>query len=340
MSHSINLSDIEHYPTVPTRMRRLLNTCRQIGFSAMTLPLILTCVLSGSCSWLKPPKSVVPGRVTAEPKKRKYDGLDNVLLVADGLLSGSEPDGEAGFDSLSRMGVRTVISVDGARPDIERVKARNMRYVHIPIGYDGIRPNKQLQLVKAIHDLPGPIYVHCHHGKHRGPAAAAFVAVALGAVDHKEALAFMQAAGTSSSYQGLYACVEQASPQSSETLDQAPADFPEIARVSGIISTMAGIDRAFDNLKSIRGVGSRTPPDHPDLVPLAEARRVVDLLSDLQLDPEVAVKPQDFFRLLHAATLRAKNLAEAVAGNDRNRSAAEFKALAESCTECHVRYRD
>ncbi|MFG0258896.1 MAG: hypothetical protein ACF8LK_00975, partial [Phycisphaerales bacterium JB041] len=137
-------------------------------------------------------------------------GIHNLFAVAPGVFSGSGPEGAAAFDSLRAMGVRTVISVDGARPELELAHERGMRYVHIPIGYDGMEPEQEVALARALRDMPGPVYVHCHHGKHRGPTAAAVGLLGLGRMSGAEAEAFMHAAGTSESYPGLWACAAAA----------------------------------------------------------------------------------------------------------------------------------
>src|SRR5262245_6224214 len=49
-------------------------------------------------------------------------GLHNVYRLGDRLYSGSSPEGDAGFASLRKLGVKTVLSVDGARPDLERAR--------------------------------------------------------------------------------------------------------------------------------------------------------------------------------------------------------------------------
>jgi protein tyrosine phosphatase (PTP) superfamily phosphohydrolase (DUF442 family) len=99
-------------------------------------------------------------------------GLHNVFPITDKFYSGSCPEGEAGFGSLRALGVRTVISVDGARPDVELARKHGLRYVHLPIGYDGVPRQQALRIARAVRDLPGPVYLHCHHGKHRGPVTA------------------------------------------------------------------------------------------------------------------------------------------------------------------------
>ena len=65
-------------------------------------------------------------------------GLHNVYRLTDKLLSGSGPEGDEGFASLQQLGVKTVLSVDGARPDVARARRFGLRYVHLPIGYDGV----------------------------------------------------------------------------------------------------------------------------------------------------------------------------------------------------------
>src|SRR5690349_19529458 len=82
-------------------------------------------------------------------------GLHNVLRVSDRLYSGSSPEGEEGFRSLEELGVRTVVSVDGARPDVEGARRHALRYVHLPIGYDGVPRDQALRLARAVRDLPG-----------------------------------------------------------------------------------------------------------------------------------------------------------------------------------------
>ena len=104
-----------------------------------------------------------------DSKPRNYHGLHNVVAFFDGYLSGSAPEGDIGFEELERMGVKTIISVDGAVPAVERAKARGMRYIHLPIGYNGFDEKRRLELVRATRDAmkDGPVYLHCHHGKHR-----------------------------------------------------------------------------------------------------------------------------------------------------------------------------
>jgi protein tyrosine phosphatase (PTP) superfamily phosphohydrolase (DUF442 family) len=134
-------------------------------------------------------------------------GLHNVYRITEKLYSGSSPDGDLGFRSLQKLGIKTIISVDGARPEVIGAHSHGMRYLHIPFGYDGIPPAQILRLAKAVRDLPGPIYIHCHHGMHRGPAAASAIHLCLD--KNCQALAEMRRAGTDPHYTGLMRCPER-----------------------------------------------------------------------------------------------------------------------------------
>ncbi len=284
-----------------------------------------------------PPAAETP---KALKSRRTHAGLHNVWIVTEGLISGSQPDGDPGFNDLAEMGVRTIISVDGARPDIERASAHGMRYVHLPIGYGGIEPARTRQLARAVRDLPKPVYLHCHHGRHRGPAAAAIAAVALGRLNNKDAVDFMKRARTSPDYAGLYACVERAPVETPASLATVSTDFPQIATVSGLIRTMASVDRAYDNLKRIRDAGWTTPPDHPDLIPAAEARQVGDRFTGLLGEAETQNKTEEFRYLLGVAAASAGTLTQALSANSRDDLPDRFSALASSCKDCHIKYRD
>jgi protein tyrosine phosphatase (PTP) superfamily phosphohydrolase (DUF442 family) len=267
--------------------------------------------------------------------------LHNVIEVAPGLLSGSAPKSDADFAELARMGVRVVLSVDGAAPDVAAAKAHGLRYVHVPVGYHGIDRPEQLALARALRDLPKPIYLHCHHGRHRGPAAAAVAAVVLGEITNADAEALLAKAGTSPYYTGLYACVREASRADEGELAAAPVDLPEIAPLPGFVTAMAEMQERYDHLVAIRDAGWVAPADHPDLVPAAEASRLRDLLRGAQDDEYKRDKPGEFGAMLEDSWQRAQAFEDAL---NRGASADELKSRLESvgasCKSCHEKFRD
>jgi hypothetical protein len=239
-------------------------------------------------------------------------GLANVYRLSLGILSGSVPVGDAGFEELVRIGVRTIISVDGAAPDVARAEARGLRYVHIPIAYAEVTDLQRAEIARAIRDLPGPVYIHCHHGKHRGPAAAAAAGVTLGLITPEQGVAFMSEAGTARSYEGLYASVACSHVATPMELDAAPADFPAVRRPEGLLAAMLDVDESFEHLTAIRASGWTAPIDHPDLVPAAEAGRLADGLRLAGEDPGALARGEELLRHLTAAAEKATALEEAI----------------------------
>ena len=220
----------------------------------------------------------------ADEKPIDLPGLHNIVAFHEGFYSGSVPEGETGFESLAKLGVRTVVSVDGAIPDVAAARARGMRYAHLPIGYDGFDDARRAELVRAVRDLPRPIYLHCHHGKHRSAGAAATVAVSLGWLANDAAAARMRVSGTAAGYKGLWACAANAAPMLAAAIDAARADFPEITVPDSMVSGMIAIDETHERLRTVEKNAWRVPPSHPDLAPAADAGKLADLLALLNDD--------------------------------------------------------
>lgn len=268
-------------------------------------------------------------------------GLPNVHVLSKKIISGAEPEGDLGFETLVDLGVKTVISVDGSAPDVARAEAHGLRYVHLPITYAEVTPEQQLEIARAIRDLPGPIYVHCHHGKHRAPAAAAAAAVNLGIISPAEGVEFMKTAGCSPSYSGLYACILEAHEAGEPAIDAAPNDFPPLQRAHGITAAMVEIDHAWAHLEVIKAAGWKVPDDHPDLVPAAEAGQLTDNLRFASEDTKAQKMGEDHMRRLFEAIQRATDLEEGIIrGEPATELDGRFELMASSCKECHGRYRN
>jgi hypothetical protein len=288
-----------------------------------------------------------------EQRVTDYQGLHNVVAFHEGVLSGSVPEGDAGFDTLQVLGVRTILSVDGALPDVDRARARGMRYVHLPIGYDGFDDARKVELARAVRDLPRPIYIHCHHGKHRSAGATATVAVALGWLTPELAADRMKVAGTAAGYTGLWSCTANAVPLAAAVIDAAPADFPERTTPTSLVAAMVEIDDVHDRLKRVQKAGWRAPRDHPDLAPLADAGRLADLYRLLDDDARLTdVAPAERHMVREwlvregLAAARLEGLLEAMDASVPDRAALNLRAdaslalLGASCKACHQQYRD
>jgi protein tyrosine phosphatase (PTP) superfamily phosphohydrolase (DUF442 family) len=318
---------------------------------AIILAMLTT--LTGSRPWAITPATATENletRFKAEPpgvKPLEAPGIHNLFALGTNVFSGSTPARAEGFAALAKLGVKTIISVDGAQPEVELARQHGLRYVHLPHGYDGISTNLQLQLAKAARVLPGPIYVHCHHGKHRGPAAAAVICLADQGWNKAQAEAFLVAAGTATNYAGLYEVVREFQRPTEEQLAAVSADLPETAQVSGLVEAMVLIDERWEHLKAVRAAGYRAPPQHPDIQPANEAVILWEHYRESRRLPETIAHGPDLIKRFEQAELEAQEAERllrmfAVAAKPEHKPQLDrtFDALAKSCSTCHQAFRD
>ena len=259
------------------------------------------------------------------------------MRVSDRLYSGSEPEGDKGFAALTGLGIKTVVSVDGARPDVKVARQNGLRYIHIPIGYDGVPDRAAAALARAAREAEGPLYVHCHHGRHRGPAAAAIACIATNAAQGKEALKILELAGTGREYSGLWRDVEAYHPPS------ADAQFPElveIAEVGSFAAAMASVDRDWDNLKLCREANWQTPESHPDLAPLQVALLLREALSEARRITPAGRFDEQFRTWLAEAETRAAAIETQLKAANLEEAGRQSRLLDQSCKQCHAKFRN
>src|SRR5262249_42798824 len=145
------------------------------------------------------------------------------------------------------------------------------------IGYDGVPDRAAGALAHAARAAEGPIYVHCHHGKHRGPAAAAILFATTGAAQGKEALKILGVVGTGKEDSGLWRGVEAYREPPSEA---ELRELVEIAEVGSFAAAMAAVDRQWDKIKLCRDSNWETPREHPDLSPVQVALLLREALHE------------------------------------------------------------
>jgi hypothetical protein len=273
------------------------------------------------------------------PEPGDLPGLHHVSLVLEApstggplIVTGGEPEGEEGLATLAALGIRTVISVDGMRPDVEAARRHGLRYVHLPIGYDGIPARRTRAIQRAVRDLPGPFYVHCHHGRHRGPAAAAIALRVL--APHADPLAVLERSGTSPDYVGLWRDVRGYAPG---PLD-AGVSLPEVAETSDMVQAMASVDRRFDRVSACADAGWSSPEDHPDLDPPHEALLLAEALRESARLASASDAP--YAPGLEAAADEAWLLRAALEELDVEAMDARLAGLRGRCTACHTAHRN
>ena len=231
----------------------------------------------------------------------------------DGLVSGGVPDGDAGFDALKAMGIRTIITVDGAPPDVARAEARGMRYVHIPITYAQVSPEQTLELARAVRDLPGPTYIHA--------TTASIGALPRRPPPHRPRPADRRPGGGLPEEGGDRPELRGAlrlrrgggSPRRPARSTRPPPTSPRSGSPRASSPRWSTWTRPSSTSTPFRAAGWAVPADHPDLVPAAEAGRLADDLRLGAEDPRAAARSPDLVTQLRAA-------AEEAAAPSRRRS--------------------
>lgn len=291
------------------------------------------CVRAATCLIL-----AMPQVCGADPEAGMVEGFDQLPLlyrVSETLYSGGQPKNEEAFVQLKRLGIRTIVNVDGAQPDLELAKKYGLTYVHIPIGYDSVPVEASASMAKALKSNDGPFYIHCHHGRHRGPAMAAIAVQLETDCGPEGGLDVMRHTGTSADYDGLWRDVREFTRAKVEGMD--PELF-EAVPVGTLATEMAAMDRIWDRIKWCEEVGWQTPEDHPDVAPAHEALMLNERLRELvRLENEF---DDDVLQGLHAAENSAKRLHEALKGGDTDTANEHFALLRKGCKSCHATHRD
>jgi protein tyrosine phosphatase (PTP) superfamily phosphohydrolase (DUF442 family) len=293
------------------------------------------------------PATAAPAPAAVEiPAKPTLDdhghpvGLHEYNPFTDEITSGGQPDGEEAFRNLAALGYTTIVSVDGARPDLELAKKYGLRYVHVPVQYSGTKPDEIAQIAKAIETSKGGVYVHCHHGKHRGPGALSATCVAMGILTVEQALAEMKVSGTDPKYKGLFRDVMNAQPISAAQRAALPAELPEYVKPGDLAESMVGVDLRWDHLKASKEAKWGVPPASPDVDPPHEARMLWEHYAEIARLDDAKSRGADFMKFLADSEAGAKSLEDALRANDAKASDAAFDAVKKSCAACHAKFRD
>lgn len=279
-------------------------------------------------------------------------GLHNVYRLSEDIVSGSEPADPEALARIASWGVKTILSVDGKVPDAVAAEALGMKYVHVPIQYSGIDDEELLDIAKTFRELDGPFYVHCYHGKHRGPAAAAVGRVVLDGIPRDQAIAEMrQWCGTDSKYEGLYAAIAtMPMPERAETEAWGFA-FDSAHEYEGLRAGMVELARKWDLVKAGKKRQWAPDPVHPDVDVLQEAVQLHQIFEACSRLGDVRTYPDDFRAWLEDGRSGSEQLQRALgecsqdaatAGGVAWRAEADtaYARVSNACASCHAAYRD
>lgn len=284
-------------------------------------------------------ESGAPGTDTVA-RALEIPGVHNAFRATDHIYSGSQPEGDEAFAAIARLGVRTIVSVDGSKPDVEAARRHGLRYVHLPFGYDSIPPNRVVELAKLTAEGSGPFYVHCDHGRHRGPAAVAVMCQASAGWTTNQAVTWLREAGTAADYQGLYRAAQEFMAPGKAQL-AAIDHLPEVARTSSLVEAMVAIDAHFERLKASQQAGWKTPPGHPDVSPPHEAAMLWEQFNEIARTADTAGRGEYYRARLAEAMENADSFRKLLRESaDIVAIETAFKQVGQNCSACHGKHRN
>ena len=254
------------------------------------------------------------------------------IKLAHDIWTGPAPLDAAAVVRLKELGVRTIVSVDA----LPSPQAAGVRHVHLPVGYDGLPAAFQTSMLVAWRDCPRPIYVHCHRGRHRGPAAAVTLLRSLGRLDQDQGRAMLLRCKTSMAYPGLWHSVRSAEPVTTATLSQLHAPPLRAQQQVGSIATcMASMDRSWSDV--LKAQASRFSTDKA-MTARADAAEVSDALRQLQTLTKA--RSAQWQCGVGLAIEGATALEAALERGDAAQAVLVSSWLDQHCTSCHARFRD
>lgn len=324
---------------------RGVNTWRGLVFAGALAAAALAAACRSEGDGARPHTAVEPGSEATRLEPTFDDhgapvGLHNFRKWSDRLTQGAQPEGEEAFRNLAALGFTTIVTVDAARPDIETAERYGLRYVHVPIGYDGVPHDAQVKIVSAIKTSDGPVYLHCHHGTARGPAAVAVARVALEGASNEAALAGLKESGCSPSYKGLFRDVTACVPPTADELARIPARLPSYSPPSDLATAMVLADQRFDRLKLSKAAKWGVPAEHADVDPPHEATMLWEQLREMARLSDAKSKGDGFLQLLADSERGAKELEAALQRKDAAAADKAADVVKKSCDACHTKYRN
>ncbi|MBX3448613.1 MAG: hypothetical protein KF777_03585 [Planctomycetaceae bacterium] len=310
-------------------------SCRQRGFRT---ELIAAClVVTWGVAVAAEPDTKAESKKDSETKVVAVDSktLPNLFRFPGEFWVGGEPSGE-GLAELVSRGVTTVISVDGHPPDVEGARKLGLRYIHLPISYETVPPETIRGIVAAWESNKGGVYVHCHHGKHRGPAAAvAAVRVRYPELSGAWGDACLKQLGTGAGYQGLYRSVCELTAENILALP-APTEFPSSVEPPDSVARMLAITDELERINKLLAADALDRTALSDrLVLLAEHYREAGR-HEREIDAS-AIDLIEQFGVAEKAVVDASRLI--ATSQDAELRDQLVKRIEATCSDCHKKFR-
>ncbi|RNC67989.1 MAG: rhombosortase [Desulfuromonadales bacterium] len=122
------------------------------------------------------PLVALPPEARLSERIYNLPGLSNVGRVTPGIYRGAQP-GPEGYETLRKLGIRTVIDLRTTESEQGQVEAAGMKAIALPITMSRDGLTEKVDRVVALMADPAnqPVFVHCRHGQDRtGIVVAAY----------------------------------------------------------------------------------------------------------------------------------------------------------------------
>jgi len=273
---------------------------------------------------------MVSSLMAASAPQDKAVSVEGFRQISSRIYCSGEPSGSDVFDQIAGLGIKTVVSVDGKQPDHQAAAKAGLRYVHLPIGYDGVPIAVQAALKQLLETTQGSILIHCHHGKNRGPAAAVIAAMIEGGISKDHALGMMKMAGTGADYKGLWRDVQN---YTTITSNAAPAALVPVAKVTPFVREMTRMDDAFEKLEAIKVEAWNGGLANELTVVLVEGFREALRNKEKQHAPSMITH-------LKESLQKAEQFSESLKDSDPKQTLVRLEMMKQDCRGCHKSHRD
>lgn len=286
--------------------------------------------------------------------------------LTDTVLYGATPVKESDFERLQTLGVRAIISVDGVSPKTVHALERSISYLHLPIGYGRIDDGRAMDLAKATKSLPGKIYIHCHYGQHRAPAAAIVACVGIGSIPPHEVDSILSKIYPNTKYKSLVDSARRARVFPTGELANHQIDFAGISHTNATSKLMSELVGPAEDLFKMLGSPTSRSSVHLDRLThdsllvfeaFQELNRRVDSTETSEKTARLAPKETDvpkqgaravaYQTLLSQTVTTAKSLHQHLANRGSTVSSEWISLeitplvnqLKTQCVNCHQSYR-
>lgn len=140
-------------------------------------------------------------------------GLENVGRVAPGVYRGAQPRID-GYESLGKLGIRTVVNLRYWHGEKKLVEGAGMRYIERPISvYSSITRREVEEIVSLMADPAlQPVFLHCAVGRDRTGMVVAVYRIKMDGWSNEAAEDEMQAFGFNDVFYHLKEFVRAYSP--------------------------------------------------------------------------------------------------------------------------------